>query len=116
MTRCPSWLLVAVLLGCGGGHQAAGGAAGSGPLAGEPCPGGSCPLGLTCEHVGVFHGLCTASCSSDPGCGLLNPRTHCFGTTNQECALACSLDTECPAGTHCVSVGAIGSSRACQLF
>jgi hypothetical protein len=115
---CPLWLVLTLTLACGSAKHQTGGAAGAsgGPRAGEPCTNGSCPQGLTCEHVGVFHGLCTASCSSDPGCGLLNPRAHCFGQTNQECALPCSIDTECPSGTHCVSVGALGSERACQLF
>jgi hypothetical protein len=114
-----SGLALALLLACGGKSSSNGGMAGTGahglPIAGEPCQNGLCAQGLSCESGGAFHGLCTASCSSDPGCGLLNPRAHCFGMMNQECAVACTIDTQCPNGTHCAPLGGFGSTRACQL-
>jgi hypothetical protein len=137
------WLGLVMALGCGSTHKsgvtvtgpggagadaagdgAAGvgvtgpgpaGAGAAGPRAGEPCQSNKCGPGVTCEHVGVFTGICTATCSSDPACGLLNPHSRCFGSVNQECALACTIDTDCPKGTICVSLGQIGSQKACRL-
>lgn len=118
------WLLGCALvvslfvLGCGGKGHASGGAAGAGagPKAGEPCDSGRCGPGLTCETDGLFGGLCTASCSNDPSCGLLNPKAHCFGTTGGQCGISCGVDTDCPSGTHCVFLGGLGSARACELM
>ena len=119
--------LVLLALGCGASKsnatvsapgQGSGGAAsamGLAPHAGEPCQQGVCSQGLSCEHSGIFTGLCTASCSSDQACGLLSARARCFGTTNQECGVACGIDADCPTGTRCVALGPVGSQRACQL-
>jgi hypothetical protein len=110
------WLLLFAAMACGGAHHT-GGAAGAPahqPGLGDPCQ-GACTIGLMCEHVGIFAGLCTASCTSDPACGLLNTRSVCYGTANGECGVPCTLDTECPMGTHCVQLGTLGSQRACEL-
>jgi hypothetical protein len=113
----PGGLLLLVALGCGGASKSNGGAgAGAqGPRAGEPCVQGSCMQGLSCEHTGIFAGICTAGCGSDPACGLLNSHARCYGTPNPECGLPCGIDTDCPAGTHCVALGAVGTERVCRV-
>jgi hypothetical protein len=103
-------LLVPALLACGGKGHGGGGAGAGAPGVGQRCQ-DNCQTGFICEQAGIFNGQCTVGCTSDPACGVLDSRARCFGT---ECGLPCSVDIDCPAGTHCGLIPGTATERACQ--